>query len=66
LILCGVNSHGISGIELCDRLNQIEGMADLPTMFLSGAQMPDVIRRAHAWPSQRLVKKTGAGHNRRG
>jgi CheY-like chemotaxis protein len=49
LILCDVNLHGVSGIELCDQLKQIDGMADVPTMFLSGAQMPDIIRRAHAW-----------------
>jgi CheY-like chemotaxis protein len=56
LILCDVNLHGISGIELCDQLKQIEGMADVPTMFLSGAQMPDIIRRAHAWHVRKVLE----------
>jgi CheY-like chemotaxis protein len=56
LILCDVNLHGISGLELCDQLKQLDGMADVPTMFLSGAQMPDIIRRAHAWHVRKLLE----------
>jgi two-component system KDP operon response regulator KdpE len=55
LILCDVNLHGVSGIELCDQLKQIEGLADVPTMFLSGAQSPDIIRRAHAWHVRKVL-----------
>ncbi len=55
LILCDVNLHGISGIELCDQLKQIDGLADVPTMFLSGAQSPDIIRRAHAWHIRKVL-----------
>ncbi|HEY1786344.1 MAG TPA: response regulator [Pirellulales bacterium] len=56
LILCDINLHGVSGIELCDQLKQLDGLADVPTMFLSGAQMPDIIRRAHAWHVRRLLE----------
>ncbi|HEX4147254.1 MAG TPA: response regulator [Pirellulales bacterium] len=58
LILCDINLHGTSGLELCDQLKQLEGMADVPTMFLSGAQMPDIIRRAHAWHVRKLLDPT--------
>jgi len=56
LILCDLNLHGISGVELCDQLKQLDGLADVPTMFLSGAQSPDIIRRAHAWHVRKLLE----------
>jgi CheY-like chemotaxis protein len=55
LILCDVNLHGMSGLALCDQLKQLDGLADIPTMFLSGAQAPDIIRRAHAWHVRKLL-----------
>ena len=48
LILCDVNLHGESGPELCQRLTQQPGWNDVPVMFLSGAQLPDIIRRSYA------------------
>ena len=48
LILCDVNLQGESGLELCQRIRQQPGLADVPVMFLSGAQLPDIIRRSHA------------------
>ena len=56
LILCDLNLRGISGVELCDQLKQLDGLADVPTMFLSGFQTPDIIRRAHAWHVRRLLE----------
>ena len=55
LILCDVNLHGISGQALCDQLKRLDGLADVPTMFLSGAQSPDIIRRAHAWHVRKVL-----------
>jgi CheY-like chemotaxis protein len=48
LILCDVNLQGTSGLELCERIKRQPGLEDVPVMFLSGAQLPDVIRRSHS------------------
>ena len=48
LILCDINLDGENGLQLCQELRQQPGLADVPVMFLSGAQIPDVIRRSHA------------------
>ena len=55
LILCDINLHGVNGIELCQQLKQLDGMAEVPTLFLSSAQSPDIIRRAHAWYVRKLL-----------
>jgi CheY-like chemotaxis protein len=47
LILCNVNLQGESGPETCQRIKQQAGLADVPVMFLSGVQLPDIIRRTH-------------------
>ena len=31
----------------CRQINQQPGLEDVPVMFLSGAQLPDIIRRSH-------------------
>jgi CheY-like chemotaxis protein len=46
LILADVNLHGASGIEMCQRLRQNPLLAEVPVMFLSAAQTPDIIRRS--------------------
>jgi len=48
LIISDINLGGASGLSLCERLKAELGMADVPVMFLSGAQIPDIIRRSHA------------------
>lgn len=48
LILSDINLNGESGLALCERIRQEPGREDIPVMFLSGAQIPDIIRRAHA------------------
>jgi CheY-like chemotaxis protein len=45
LILCDVNVHGASGVEMCQRIRQDMRLADVPVMFLSSRQIPDIIRR---------------------
>jgi DNA-binding response OmpR family regulator len=46
LVICDWNLHGEDGIETCRRIREQTGASDLPIMFLSGAQRPDVIRRS--------------------
>ncbi len=48
LIISDINLAGHSGLVLCERLRKEEGLLDVPVMFLSGAQIPDIIRRSHA------------------
>ena len=47
LIICDVNIHGKSGIELCNRIKDECGHSDVPVMFVSGTQVADIVRRAH-------------------
>jgi len=47
LILCDINLAGHSGLELCERIKQDATLVDVPVMFLSGSQTPDIIRRSH-------------------
>ena len=46
LILCDWNLDGENGVETCQRIKSQPGLADVPVMFLSSAQRPDVIRRS--------------------
>jgi CheY-like chemotaxis protein len=48
LILSDINLHGRSGLEMCEQIKQNPELSDVPVMFLSGAQIPDIIRRSHA------------------
>ena len=48
LIISDINLHGRSGLEMCEQIKRNESLCDVPVMFLSGAQIPDIIRRSHA------------------
>ncbi|HUT14350.1 MAG TPA: response regulator [Thermoguttaceae bacterium] len=48
LIISDINLHGHSGLEMCERIKENKALNDVPVMFLSGAQIPDIIRRSHA------------------
>jgi len=48
LIISDINLHGHSGLEMCEELKSHAELSDVPVMFLSGAQIPDIIRRSHA------------------
>jgi len=47
LIICDVNLNGVSGLELCKQLRRQPGMSDVPLMFVSSSQRPDIVRRTH-------------------
>jgi DNA-binding response OmpR family regulator len=47
LVICDVNLAGDSGLELCRELRRQSGMDDVPVMFMSSAQIPDIVRRSH-------------------
>lgn len=47
LIICDVSVGQNNGLELCQELRDVDGNADVPVLFVSGAQLPDIIRRTH-------------------
>ncbi len=47
-IICDINLAGHSGLKLCERIKEDPALENVPVMFLSGAQIPDIIRRSHA------------------
>jgi CheY-like chemotaxis protein len=47
LIVCDVNLQGESGLDLCRDLRRLPGMEDVPVMFISASQLPDIVRRSH-------------------
>jgi CheY-like chemotaxis protein len=48
LIICDVDLGRDSGLELCGQLRQLPGVEDVPMMFISANQTPDIVRRTHA------------------
>lgn len=48
MILSDINLGGHSGLEMCERIKEDAELNSVPVMFLSGAQIPDIIRRSHA------------------
>lgn len=57
LILCNVNLHGESGLELYERIRQQPGLEHVPVMFLCGTQLPDIIRRNYSAGSTYCLRK---------
>jgi two-component system, sensor histidine kinase and response regulator len=47
LIIADINLAGFSGIMLCEQLKADGELCDVPVMYLSAAQVPDIIRRSH-------------------
>ena len=47
LIICDVNLEGVNGVELCRELRRLPGGMEVPVMFVSAVQIPDIIRRSH-------------------
>jgi CheY-like chemotaxis protein len=45
MIICDASLKNESGLELCERIRQYPGLEFTPLMFLSGGQLPDIIRR---------------------
>jgi len=57
LIICDTNLRGEDGVALVGRLHQIPDRADVPVMYLSSAQLPDVILRTHRHGSSYHLRK---------
>jgi CheY-like chemotaxis protein len=48
LIISDISLGERSGLDLCEQIRQEAALVGVPVMFLSGAQIPDIIRRSHA------------------
>ena len=46
-MICDVNVGGDNGITLASELRRLPGMQDVPVMFISRTQLPDIVRRSH-------------------
>lgn len=57
LIICDVNLRGTSGLELCRAIQNECGLIDVPVMFMSATQTPDIIRRAHDMGGAYYIRK---------
>jgi DNA-binding response OmpR family regulator len=47
LIICDVNVDGDRGLEICKQIRELPEREDVPVMFISANQTPDIIRRSH-------------------
>jgi CheY-like chemotaxis protein len=57
LIISDINLAGYNALAICEQLKQEAGIGHVPVMFLSAAQSPDIIRRAHAVGGTYYVRK---------
>jgi CheY-like chemotaxis protein len=57
LIICDLNLDGENGLEACQRIKGYPGLEEVPVMFLSGAQLPDVISRSRAAGGSYCLRK---------
>ena len=57
LIISDINLGTASGLELCQRIHELENTNETPVIFLSGAQIPDIIRRSHSAGGTYYVRK---------
>jgi CheY-like chemotaxis protein len=47
LIICDVLLGSESGLDLCKHIRKLPGCIDVPVMFVSSQQLPDIIRRSY-------------------
>jgi DNA-binding response OmpR family regulator len=47
LIICDVLLGSESGLDLCRHVRKVPGCVDVPVMFVSSQQLPDIIRRSY-------------------
>lgn len=47
LIICDVDLGTENGHDLCGELRSATALSDVPVMFVSGSQGPDIVRRSH-------------------
>lgn len=48
LVIVDINLGEASGLDLCDQMRQSEHLRDVPVIFLSGAEIPNIVQRTRA------------------
>ena len=57
LIVCDIDLDGENGLDLCRELKQKHGLEDVPVVFLSSAESPDIVQRAREAGGSYYVRK---------
>ena len=57
LIISDIDLGGTSGLELAQELRDGAGMNEVPVIFLSGAEIPDVVRRSRSAGGMYFLRK---------
>lgn len=57
LIVCDVELGSENGIDVCGELRKQPGIEDVPMMFISAAQSPDIVRRSHEAGASYYLRK---------
>ncbi len=57
LIICELNVAGKNGIDLLTQIRELPGRNEVPVMFVSANQAPDVIRRTHEFGAAYHLRK---------
>lgn len=57
LIISDVNLRGVDGVALVEELRELPDCCDVPVMFISATQLPDVISRSHKHGSSFHLRK---------
>ncbi|MGD9723834.1 MAG: two-component system response regulator [Pirellulales bacterium] len=57
LIISDINLAGYNGLTICEQLKLDAGCGNVPVMFLSASQVPDIIRRSHSVGGTYYVRK---------
>lgn len=57
LVISDIDLAGSSGLELCERLRELPGMAEVPVIFVSGAPIPNIVRQARSAGGIYFVRK---------
>ncbi len=57
LILTDMSLGSCNGVQLCEEIRQQAGLHDVPVMFLSASQIPDIIRRHNSVGSAYYLRK---------
>lgn len=57
LIVSDIDLGKVSGLDLYQQLRDCPGAGDTPVIFISGAQIPDIVRRSHTAGGVYFVRK---------
>jgi two-component system, cell cycle response regulator len=56
-VICDVVVQELSGLEICEQIKRDTEPGELPVMFLSGNQIPDIIRRRSPFGGSYYLRK---------